>query len=108
MSTIAGQLVSGTLASAVIGTAIYQPSTNVIFNIFLYGTFSATVAVLRSPDQGVTWVPVALPTLSVAATFTTPINFECIEPDSNILWTVSTAVANGGAYTSGAVNYRIG
>lgn len=103
----AGTIVSGSLASATIGSS-YQPFVNGIFNIFIYGTFSATVAILRSPDGGSTWVPVAIPAISSALTITTPLNFECFEPDPTILWTVSTAPANGGAYTSGSVSYRIG
>jgi hypothetical protein len=107
MTTIAGQIVTGTFGSAVIGTS-FQPIANKPFDIWLSGTFVATVAVLRSIDGGVVWVPVLKPDLSAAQTFTIPASLTAFEADAAALWTVSTAVANGGAWTSGTVTYRLG
>lgn len=108
--SVAGNPVTGTLGSAIraIASGWYRPFGNSLFNIFVYGTFSATVALVRSFDGGQTWVPVALPSLSGPVTITVPNSLEAVESDASVLWTLSCLAADGGAFTSGAVNFRIG
>lgn len=110
MANIAGQQTTASLTSAVRGLAAswYQPIGNSPFNIFITGTFSATVALIRSPDGGVTWAPIALPALSGPATFTVPDSLVAQEPDAAVLWAASCLVADGGAYTSGTAVVRFG
>lgn len=98
---------SGSLASATRSQS-YRPGADQPFNIWISGTFSATAAIVRSLDGGVSWVPVAKPDLSAALTFSGPISFSALEPDPQVLWAVSTAVADGGSFTSGTINYYIG
>lgn len=108
--SVAGNPVTGSLGSAIrsIASGWYQPFGNSLFNIFVTGTFSATVALVRSFDGGGTWVPVALPSLSGPATITVPDSLQAIESDASVLWTLSCLAADGGAWVSGTVNFRIG
>ena len=101
-----GDKITGTLGSAARGVT-YQPFSLRLFNISIWGTFSATVVIVRSFDQGTTWIPIAKPDLSGVASFTVPISIEAVEGDATAIWAVSTLVADGGAYTSGTVNYAV-
>lgn len=101
----AGDKTTGALTSAARGVA-FQPIAQRPFNIWFYGTFSGTVVIVRSPDLGTTWVPVAKPDLSGVASFTVPLSITAFEADGANLWAVSTATADGGSYTSGTINYQ--
>lgn len=102
----AGDRVSGSLTSAA-RSSVFQPGiAESPFNISISGTFSATVAIVRSMDNGLTWLPVAKPDLSGALTVTTPITFSAFASNAAEIWAVSTATADGGAFTSGSVVYQ--
>ena len=81
---------------------------NELFNIFIYGTFGAGVALVRSFDGGGTWVPIALPSLSGPVSLTTPDSLHAIYPDAAVHWAASCLVADGGSFSTGTVNFRIG
>lgn len=100
MATVAGQLVSGALGAN--GTSSpFQPIPGRPFNVWITGTFSATVTPVRSQDAGVTWVPVAKTDLSAVATFTVPITFTAFEPDGAVLWAVQVS-----SWVSGSVGFQ--
>lgn len=108
--SVAGQQTTASLGSAARGPAAswYQPLGNSPFNIFITGTFVATVALIRSPDAGATWTPIALPSLLGPTTFTVPDSLVAQEPDAAVLWAASCLPADGGAWTSGAAVVRFG
>jgi hypothetical protein len=95
--------VVGSLTGTGVGQ-IFQPGASLApFNVFIYGTFVGTVAVVRSFDQGATWQTVLKPDVATAASFTAPANLTAFEPNPDILWAVNCT-----AYTSGTIQYRIG
>ena len=67
------------------------------FNLSISGTFSATVTVQRSFDQGSTWRDVD--------TFTAPIETYGNDPEPVVVY---RAGVKTGDFTSGTVNIRIG
>jgi len=67
------------------------------FNLSISGTFSATVTVQRSFDQGSTWRDVD--------TFTAPIETYGTDPEPVVVY---RAGVKTGDFTSGTVNIRIG
>jgi len=102
MANIAGQKISGAVSATGV-TGIFQPIANKPFNVEIFGTFVATVAVVRSFDNGVTWQPVLKPDVTTAASFTAPANYVAFEPDASVLWALSVT------WTSGtSVQFNIG
>lgn len=99
MATRAGELVSGALTANGRGL-VFQPQANNDFNAWIYGTFSATVTIQRSFDDGTTWLTVSKPDLSDAA-FTTPVNMVVDEPRAGVLYSILVS-----SYISGTVSYR--
>ena len=95
----AGETVTGTLV-ATGGSIVFQPIPNKSFNVWMYGTFVATLVFQRSFDGGTTWLTVPKPDLTDAS-FSGPINFEVVEARASTTyrWNVS-------AYTSGTISYR--
>lgn len=102
MATVAGQLVSGTLSgTGVIGP--FQPPGGLRpFNVFITGTFVATVEVQKSYD-GVTYTTLQPPELTAVAAFTAPTAFAVVEPDPAVLYQLNVT-----SYTSGTVIGRMG
>lgn len=101
--------ISGTFA----GTG--QSSTAVVFGLFnvvLWGTplggagetatFSGTVNVERSMDNGTTWVPVSTDGTGTQAIYTTPVSVSGMEPENGVLYRFNCTT-----YTSGTINYRL-
>ena len=76
------------------------------FNVSLWGTWSATVALQRTFDDpnssAANWMDVSKPDLSDGS-FTGNINFAVSEPEPNVSYRLNCT-----AYTSGAVSYRLG
>jgi hypothetical protein len=95
--------VVGSLTGTGVGSTFQPGSSGQPFNVFIYGTFSATVTVVRSFDQGATWQTVLKPDVATAATFTAAANFAAFEPNADVLWAINCT-----AYTSGKIQYRIG
>ncbi|NUB07020.1 hypothetical protein FW320_12650 [Azospirillum sp. Vi22] len=71
------------------------------FNVSLWGTFVATVALERSFDGGTTWLNCTRPD-GTANAFTAPVSLVCDEPETGVLYRL-----NCSAFTSGTVNWRI-
>lgn len=103
MSTIAGQLVSDSRSgTGAIGP--FQPPGGLRpFNVFITGTFNATVEVQKSYDHGLSYTTLQPPDLSAIASFTSPTVFTVIEPDPAVLYQINVTT-----YTSGTVNGRMG
>jgi hypothetical protein len=75
----------------------YGPVGN--FNISVWGTFTGTITLNRSFDNGTTWIPFTYSDgtqLSWSGPFTT--TFE--EPEPGVLYQLSVT------YSSGSINYR--
>jgi hypothetical protein len=70
------------------------------FNMSLWGTFVATIALERSFDAGTTWLP--LTALGNAISFTGAATEVFDEPESGVIYRLNCT-----AYTSGTVNYRL-
>lgn len=71
------------------------------FNISIWGTFSATVRVVRSFDGGATYLPITADG-NALLTFTGPVSEQWSEPEADVLYRLECTV-----FTSGPVNYRI-
>jgi hypothetical protein len=99
MATKAGELVEGVLTGDGRSTS-FQPIPGKDFNIYLYGTFTATATLQRSFDGGTTWLSAAKPDLTAAA-FTAPVNFSANEPRASTIysWLIS-------GFGSGSISYR--
>jgi hypothetical protein len=74
----------------------------ILLNITLSGTFSATVVVERSFDDGSTWHPVAKNTDGDAASYTAPLSLSAAECETPMLYRLNCT-----SYSSGTVTYRI-
>lgn len=95
---LAQQVVTGTFTGTTASTSI-----NVVggFNVAVWGTFSATVAVQKSFDGGTTFIPVLDDTQTPVA-FTQSSAFEFSEVELGVLYRL-----NCGTFVSGTVNYRM-
>ena len=94
-------VVTGTLASVAAGSAFLAPSSGV-FNLALWGTFSATLRFEKSYDGGTTWIPVSRDLTGTDATFVAPGSLQIRDTEAGNLYRVNCT-----AYTSGTVNYRL-
>lgn len=92
-------VVSGTFTGTGNGASILVQGR---FNIAIWGTFSATVAVEKSYDAGATWIAVGRDAAGTAATYTAETSVLTEEPENGVLWRLRCS-----AYTSGTVNWRI-
>lgn len=70
------------------------------FNVAVWGTFSATVALEKSFDGGTTYVPVVTEGLG-AVSFTASAAFEYAEVELGVYYRLNCT------FTSGTVNYRL-
>jgi hypothetical protein len=96
-------LIVGTL-SAVGASAAVFPRADLCFrefNISLWGTFSATIAVQRSFDGGVTWLPLTLAGVATAQ-YTAPCSEMIGNPEMGVAYRVACT-----SFSSGTINYRI-
>lgn len=71
------------------------------FNVSIWGTFTGTVKLERSFDDGETWLVCTKPDLS-DANFALPVTFAVEEPEPDIYYRLTCS-----AFTSGTVNYRM-
>lgn len=71
------------------------------FNVSLFGTFTADVALERSFNGGTDWIPVASVDMT-AVTLDSPISLACEETEASVIWRLSCT-----GYTSGTVSYRM-
>jgi hypothetical protein len=102
MTAVLGDIVSGSL-SATGAVGPYRSFGSRPFNIFITGTFVATVEIQRSADQGATWTTFYPPDLGGTAIFNAPATFVIREPDPAVLYQAAVT-----GYTSGTVNARLG
>lgn len=73
-----------------------------VFNIAIWGTFVASIALEKSFDEGATWLPVGQGGMSGAAVvFTSPLTTQVFEPEGGMLYRLNCT------WTSGTANYRI-
>lgn len=86
---------TGTGASA--NTAFYGA-----FNVAVWGTFNATVALQRSFDGGVTWINAGADALGTPVLIPTACSFWTVEPEVGVLYQLNCT-----SFTSGTVNYRM-
>lgn len=100
-STVAGQGVSGVLNGGSQTSTAFQPIALRPFNIWVTGTWTATIGIVRSFDGGATWVAVPKPDMTGALTLTQSLTFSAFEADQSCLWALQTV-----AYTSGTINYQ--
>ncbi len=107
--------VSGTLTSAVPGSVfiprVSDRATNVgKFNVTVSGVFVATVRLERSPDGGVTWVPITVQTSVGGATAVTQLYTWSAPGVDAVEENVPGAQyrLNCTSYTSGTISYYIG
>lgn len=73
-----------------------------VANLTIWGTFTATVLLVRSFDGGTTWVPVARDSSGTNATFTAPTSLAITERERGVLYQLQVT-----AYSSGTINYRL-
>lgn len=78
-----------------------QPVPPRDFNVSLWGTFSATVQLERSLDNGSTWLPITAAGTQLYV-WTTPASEVVEEPEASVIYRLNCT-----AFTSGTVNYRI-
>lgn len=72
------------------------------FNVTVYGTFTATVAVQRSFDAGATWHTVSQDATGADAAYTAPMSLVALEPEHGVVYRLNCT-----AYSSGTINYRM-
>jgi hypothetical protein len=93
-------LISGSL------TGVSQTSTAVnfygLFSVFLGGTFSATILLERSPDNGLTYYPCSTDATGTIAAFAAPMSVDVIAAQFGVLYRLRCT-----AYTSGAATYAL-
>jgi hypothetical protein len=83
-------------------SANFSPDIAHDFNISLWGTFTATVAVERSFDAGVTWLPVTYAdSPATALSYTAGASFSWPEPEDGVQYRLNCT------WASGTVNYRL-
>lgn len=72
------------------------------FNLALWGTFVASLALERSFDGGTTWLNCSLDAAGSPNTLTVPVALIAEEPEPGVLYRL-----NCSSHTSGTVNWRI-
>lgn len=90
----ANGIVIGTFNAALWGTPLGSAGET--------GTFSATVGIERSLDNGTTWVTVATDGTGTLASYTAPVSLTGFEPEDGVLYRFNCTT-----YTSGTINYRL-
>lgn len=70
------------------------------FNLNIWGTFTGSLRLERSFDEGVTWIPCTA--LGTAIAFTTPASETILEPESGVFYRVTAT-----ALSSGTANWRL-
>lgn len=94
-------VISGSF-SATGASANFSPDRDRAFNVSLWGTFAATVALERSFDAGANWLPVTYAdSPPTALSYTAPVSFVWVDPEAGVIYRLRCT------WTSGTVNYRI-
>jgi len=104
-----GTVTSGTEQANAVFTAAVSATgqTNLgvmlgYYNLFLYGTFTATAQLERSFDGGTTWIAVSLDTSGDPASYSGPVSLTGFEPEKGVYYRINCT-----AYTSGTLNVRL-
>lgn len=108
---MAARTASGTITTAAIAGNTFAPIPShwpypAGINVSVWGTFSATVALVKSYDAGSTWIPCTFAD-GRAISFSAPATTTFLEYEGSVQYALSCATAHGGSYGSGTVNYRI-
>jgi hypothetical protein len=72
------------------------------FNISIWGTFTGTIDLERSFDDGSTWLKCSRDSAGTSASFTAAASVVVEEPEAGVLYRLNCT-----AYTSGTINYRL-
>lgn len=96
MAQIIGGSFSATGVSAAFVPGVRNPAG---FNISIWGTFSGTVVVERSFDDGTTWLP-KWP--DAVYSISSPVSFGDEETEEGVKYRLNCT-----SYSSGPINYRV-
>lgn len=94
----AKQVRSGTLSATGVMASPYI-DVGERWNLSIYGTFEATLRLVRSFDGGVTWIPCTQG--GSAVTFSTPASEVVSSPEGNVIYALEVLT-----YTSGPISWR--
>lgn len=72
------------------------------FNLTIWGTFTGTVGLQRSFDEGATWHNVARDVYGNATAFSAPVSIGVFEPENGVRYRLNCT-----AYSSGTIGYRL-
>lgn len=102
-STTTADLAQFTLEGSFTGLDAHSDTAQLVgpFNIFLTGTFVATVQLEASYDGGDTWVPAMADTLGTPVALTAAGYYQWGQIEYGLLFRLTIS-----DYTSGTVNYR--
>lgn len=79
-----------------------RPSAGRPFNLSIWGTFTGTIDLERSFDDGSTWLKCSRDSAGTTARFTVAASVVVEEPEAGVLYRL-----NATALSSGTANYRI-
>jgi hypothetical protein len=106
-SSVSGAPPAGDRATEVVTGSFSSTTTSPFwgfygwFDVAVWGSFSATVALNKSYDGGGTWIPATFPQTNVLVSLTAPIGIVLFEPERGVLYQLSCT------YVSGTVNWRM-
>ena len=92
-------LISGSFSGT--GQSAVRPFLG-YFNVSIFGTFSGTVDIEKSFDNGANWLKVSVNASGSPASYTNPVSVIVLEPESQVLYRLNCTT-----YTSGTINYRV-
>jgi hypothetical protein len=72
------------------------------FSLNIWGSFTATVQVERSPDNGITFLPVAIDPTGTYAIYKVPVSLNGFSPDTGVQFRLNCT-----AFQTGPVNFRL-
>lgn len=82
-------------------SAVFTPAAGRAFNVSLWGTFSASVRLVRSFDGGTTFLPLTADGNGLMI-FTAPVSEQWSEPETGVSYRLECS-----GFVSGTVNYRM-
>jgi len=80
----------------------FRPQAGRPFNLSIWGTFTGTIDLERSFDDGSTWLKCSRDSAGTTASFTVAASVVVEEPEAGVLYRL-----NATALSSGTANYRI-
>lgn len=92
-------LITGSFAAT--GQSAVQPFLG-YFNLSIFGTFSGTVDLEKSFDNGANWLKASVNAAGDPARYSSAVSVVVFEPESQVLYRLNCTT-----YTSGTINYRV-